>query len=336
MSSIYGEYLDESLTNALYSLPMSNSVQNRVAASGRYPISAAANLAGVSVHTVRKWENRHGAISPQRTAGGDRRYTDDDVQRLRRLKKLVDQGASIGSIAQLGDDDLAAMLQEGSTPDAVPVEVRRIRALVIDEEAGQSIWARRDRFADVDLEHLPRDDLPAPGSDLIVFEVSSLRPDTQEVLERHRQALAVRPAVVVYRYGAIEQAEALSNQETAVFSRPFNLVEVERAMRELLYRQVHPRLLLGRAPHRYNRVVLSGVAQMSGTIACECPQHVARLIIDLSDFESYSDQCEELQPHDGALHRMLARTSATARSLFEQALAEVAAAEGIDLEEMNW
>ena len=128
---------------------MSNSVTTRAASSGRYPISAAANLAGVSVHTVRKWENRHGAISPQRTAGGDRRYTEDDVQRLRRLKKLVDQGASIGSIAQLGDEDLAAMLQEGPTPDAAPVEVRRIRALVIDEEAGQSVWARRDRFADV-------------------------------------------------------------------------------------------------------------------------------------------------------------------------------------------
>ena len=84
-------------------------------------------------------------------------------------------------------------------------------------------------------------------------------------------------------------------------------------------------------PHQFSRETLKDVAQMSGTIACECPRHIALLIIDLSEFENYSNHCEVLQPHDAHLHRMLARTAASARALFEQAMIEVAEAEGIEL-----
>ena len=52
-------------------------------------ISAAARLSGVSVHTLRKWEQRYGAVVPRRTEGGERVYSRIDVERLGLLKRLA-------------------------------------------------------------------------------------------------------------------------------------------------------------------------------------------------------------------------------------------------------
>ena len=48
-----------------------------------YSISQAAETLGVSVPTLRSWERRYGMVVPQRTPGGHRRYTEEDIDRLR-------------------------------------------------------------------------------------------------------------------------------------------------------------------------------------------------------------------------------------------------------------
>ena len=72
-----------------------------------FKIGAVARLTGISVHTLRKWEERHGAVHPRRSEGGKRLYTDADVQRLVLIKKLADQGLSLQSIAACSFDELA-------------------------------------------------------------------------------------------------------------------------------------------------------------------------------------------------------------------------------------
>ena len=62
---------------------------------------------------------------------------------------------------------------------------------------------------------------------------------------------------------------------------------------------------------------------------CECPAHLVDLVISLSAFEVYSAQCENRNPEDAALHADLHRTTAQARALMEQALTQVATAEGL-------
>jgi DNA-binding transcriptional MerR regulator/quercetin dioxygenase-like cupin family protein len=52
-----------------------------------YPIREAARLTGVSPGLLRLWE-REGLITPQRTAGGHRFYSDEDILRLRRITHL--------------------------------------------------------------------------------------------------------------------------------------------------------------------------------------------------------------------------------------------------------
>lgn len=65
-----------------------------------YVISVAADLAGVHAQTLRSYE-RHGLVEPARTPGGDRRYSDEDLDRVARVTELSGQGitsaASAGS-----------------------------------------------------------------------------------------------------------------------------------------------------------------------------------------------------------------------------------------------
>jgi DNA-binding transcriptional MerR regulator len=47
-----------------------------------YGISEAAEALGVAPPTLRSWERRYGLLAPTRTAGNQRRYSDEDLERL--------------------------------------------------------------------------------------------------------------------------------------------------------------------------------------------------------------------------------------------------------------
>lgn len=67
---------------------------------GVYGISVAAELAGAGTQSLRLWE-RHGLLNPSRTDGGTRRYSADDLERLRRIADLVESGVNIAGIARI-------------------------------------------------------------------------------------------------------------------------------------------------------------------------------------------------------------------------------------------
>ena len=85
------------------------------------------------------------------------------------------------------------------------------------------------------------------------------------------------------------------------------------------------------APRRYDDATLADFAGLSTTIACECPSHVAELLLQLSRFEAYSAQCESRGAEDAALHAYLVRVAGASRALFEDALERIAIADGLML-----
>ena len=92
--------------------------------------------------------------------------------------------------------------------------------------------------------------------------------------------------------------------------------------------------LMEAPPERlYDNRQLARAAVTSTAIKCECPHHLADLILSLCHFEAYSARCESLNRDDAALHAYLHVTTAQARSLMEQALQKVVEVEGIDLDE---
>lgn len=69
---------------------------------GVYGISVAADLVGTGVQNLRTWERR-GLISPARTTGGTRLYSDDDLVRLRRIEQLLGAGLNLAGITMVLD-----------------------------------------------------------------------------------------------------------------------------------------------------------------------------------------------------------------------------------------
>ena len=71
---------------------------------------------------LRAWERRYGAVTPTRSDGGQRLYSDDDIRRLQLLATAVDGGRSIGLIADLSAPELEALIDEDrETPVHAPL-----------------------------------------------------------------------------------------------------------------------------------------------------------------------------------------------------------------------
>src|SRR5512146_723111 len=64
-----------------------------------YTIKQAALRSGVSVPLIRAWERRYGVVLPGRTAARYRLYDDAEVERLRTMRRLVDDGWSPSAAA---------------------------------------------------------------------------------------------------------------------------------------------------------------------------------------------------------------------------------------------
>ena len=65
-----------------------------------YVISVAAELAGVHPQTLRIYE-RKGLVDPARTGGGSRRYSERDIQRLRRIQELTNAGLNLEGVRRV-------------------------------------------------------------------------------------------------------------------------------------------------------------------------------------------------------------------------------------------
>jgi MerR family transcriptional regulator/heat shock protein HspR len=65
-----------------------------------YVISVAAEIAGVHPQTLRIYERR-GLLQPARTSGGNRRYSNADIQRLQRIAELANAGMNLEGIRQV-------------------------------------------------------------------------------------------------------------------------------------------------------------------------------------------------------------------------------------------
>ena len=65
-----------------------------------YVISVAAELAGMHPQTLRIYERR-GLVRPARTQGGNRRYSDVDIDRLHRISELAGEGMNLEGIRRV-------------------------------------------------------------------------------------------------------------------------------------------------------------------------------------------------------------------------------------------
>lgn len=80
---------------------------------GVYGISVAAELVGMGIQNLRLYEAR-GLLQPARTEGGTRRYSENDLDQLRRIGDLLAEGLNLAGISRVMDleDENAQLRRE--------------------------------------------------------------------------------------------------------------------------------------------------------------------------------------------------------------------------------
>jgi DNA-binding transcriptional MerR regulator len=111
-----------------------------------YSMGAVVRLTGLSEHVLRAWERRHEAIVPARTAGGTRRYSADDVARLRLLATAVSAGHPIRELAPLPNAELARRTARPQTSEQNPVaelfvSLARLDGAALERQLGLQLSA---------------------------------------------------------------------------------------------------------------------------------------------------------------------------------------------------
>ncbi|MDZ7589220.1 MAG: MerR family transcriptional regulator [Rubrivivax sp.] len=311
-----------------------------IAATARLRSGTAARLAGVPVATLRVWERRYGVVAAPKTATGQRLYSGHDVQRLRLIKQLTERGHAIGTIAALALPALEALAAGelmATAPLAAATNTRR--TWVVGRAAAQKlqaagvtplrVWQDLDE-AEAQAESLATGD----AADVLLVQLNSLQPLAASRVRALVQRLQAKAVVVLYAFGAQAVADALRAAGAAVRREP----ATGRELAALLGATPAATLAAPVAaplppvePRRFSDESLAALAELPSSVACECPRHMAEIVMQLAGFERYSAECLSRSPADAALHRHLGEVAGAARTLFERAVERLVAEEGLVL-----
>jgi DNA-binding transcriptional MerR regulator len=310
------------------------------------------------VATLRVWERRYGLTKRALSASGQRLYSADDVRRLALLKQLTDLGHAIGSLAPLDMPQLQRVAstqahaltatRKGARAEAArrpPVRAWRLAVI------GAALSTRLQRPAL--LRRLgrpvvllgPFDDaaqaaaLRTPDVDAVLVHEPQLQAGWLESFDAAAPSLAGLPKAVLYGFAAEAVCEALATAGTALLREPQPDAVLAQWLHALSVATTAPPPAAGGAalatepmpPRRWEDAALAEFAGLSTTLACECPRHVAELLMQLSHFEAYSAECEHRSAADAEIHAYLKQVAAASRARFEAALEHVALHEGLML-----
>ena len=306
----------------------------------RLRIGAVSRLTQIPVDTLRAWERRYGVVAPERAGSTARLYDQEDVERLKLIKRLVENDHAIGSVATLPRPELEGLLaQHGNVSptaphadgdvgtvlaygDAVPpLDVGRASAHGVTVLGQYTGWAE---FESAVLERQP---------EALVIEMATLAPDRVDDILRLAWRSSARRTIVLYGFAPRFLVERLEGEGLLPLH---SNVGPGQLLRELRRRASRPGAATGESrpgpgPRLFADAALAEIALQPAAIRCECPHHLVTIIRTLAQFERYSAECEHRNDDDAVLHAMLRATTAHARSLMERALFTVAEAEGIAL-----
>jgi hypothetical protein len=316
--------------------------------STRYRIGAVARLTGIAPDTLRIWERRYAAVTPQRSPRGGRLYSAGDLERLRLMKLLVDAADAIGEIAGLDTEALRARLAETrhSSPDTGTPQRSCCRLAVVGESLAGMLEVPGGTLTGITLVAAYRDtaDFEArasdDGTDVLVIEQATLHADSAARLVDWLVRAQAAHAVVVYRYASREALAQLPASRCSALSAPVDRRTLQAHCLAMWHTgqpvSTPPTarsagFIRAAPPRRYDDAALAQLASLSSTVKCECPRHLAELITSLSAFERYSAECESRSTRDAALHAYLHASASHARQLIEEALDHVIETENIEI-----
>lgn len=326
-----------------------------------YKIGAVSQMTGIAPNTIRVWERRYEAVVPARTSHGGRLYSAEDIARLKLLQQAIKLGDSIGQVANLSDqaliertktlsehhqpithqagqhhDDIKLTIAGSTIPDRVknlPLHQFTTITSVDSWEALEKSHAEPSTSQSQDTED---SDSSINQNTVLLIEVESMNKDICQSIIQVNSAYKPLATIVCYEYGMPSDLNLLQANAVLLVREP---ADVNTLTTLLNTRQFSKSAIAVEAKDkpespsvaRYSKRQLLALTNIKSNIACECPRHLAELLVSLASFERYSLMCEDRSEDDAALHAMLATATAHARTTMESALRDVLSAEKIML-----
>lgn len=313
-----------------------------------FRIGTASRMTGIAVDTLRVWERRYGVVKPLRSQGADRLYRQQDIKRLTLLKKLVDRGHAIGTIARLSDDKLAEQLRAYEEQVlANNITIGSQRALRVAVLGDLLVHRIKNEVQPDDLQFIGlhksqlqfETTIVEQNVDAIVLEYSAIHNDTVRDVRRMARQSGAHHVFIVYGFTSSKVLETFNSSDYTLLQAPVSLTRLYSELRGVFTqtRQQPAVSYLDESvppapPRIFSNNGLVDAYNASSTVKCECPQHLSTIIQKLIQFEIYSADCENRNEQDAALHAYLKAATGNARAIIENALKHVLEAEGLDID----
>ncbi|MCA9627404.1 MAG: hypothetical protein KC766_07050 [Myxococcales bacterium] len=216
------------------------------------------------------------------------------------------------------------------------------RIAVLDDRLPAQIRENPGAFEGVDLVWTGTDVEQLKASarltrpSVLIVNVELLGGHSPENLTQLLDATHADLVLCLYTFARREALEAMNQGKLRAIRVPVSLATLRTQMMSVIVRQLlssdadQPR----RDPEPVEAPVftsaqLGRLQEVRSTIDCECPNHLAELVIGLRAFEEYSARCSSKDDRDRDVHRSLNQAAARARHEMEQALLAVVKHEGI-------
>ena len=283
-----------------------------------YRIGTVANLTGVAVERLRAWERRYG-FAPAHRDGRTRFYSGEQLQRLKRIKRLIDQGHPISSLAGLSDGQLRARLTQPSTALRLLPRVGLI-GLGVDRLARRQKESEVEIAASwVNLEAFAAAAETAPALDAVVVQLPTLSIQPIELIKEKFPRSCI---VVIYRYAADKYLRRVKDLGVEIHEWPVGWAEIERAC------TVKAQPTENFAKRRLTDLQLATIAS-ADTDPSGCLGDLVELILQLNAFTDHMATClaaDEATAETAALHRCALEETSQARARLEATLATISEA----------
>lgn len=267
-----------------------------------FSMAEASRRTSVAPATLRKWAARYNIDASHRSSGGHRLYSETDLERLRLVSQLKARGWALTDLSALDVTELRSMNPLDTTAD-LPGSVSFCGARVVNDFS--SWFGERARvLEEVDV---------SLATGVLIWEVGSL--SDQHVTRAQRLTRAGVPVLLVYHYALNRRLQQLAAQGIETASGPLTWAALMR-------------WLLAQSPEgSFSDEELVHWANAQPDLECECPRHVAAILIQLREFAKYSQQCSIDSPAQGELHQRLFHWTQAAQQPLEEALRAVVAHE---------
>lgn len=304
----------------------------------QYAIGVVARRTQTHPETIRVWERRYELIVPGRTESGRRLYTEGDIAKLSLVKQLTELGHSVSSLAKLSTDELKELINV-SSDKAYDEKTRyglKRRVIFVNDSLRRRLSRDLLIYEDIDIVDYPPKTSAAKAevrADIVIIELATINEKSLSQIRRQLLETGCATALVVYNFAARKSILELEYAGIVCIKGAATAADIYRACSSIqkLSPASNLKAITNPQPPRFDSEQLARIATLSSKIACECPNHIAELVISLRAFEQYSSECANRNDDDAQLHSQLNQTAGAARALLEESLARLIEIEGIEI-----